>query len=372
MKNVDSTKEHTNEQRILSFCYGYGGLEKGISAIIPTRTIAYVEIEAFQNFNLVSAMESGLVDQAPIWTNLKTFDANPFRDRIHGIVGGYPCQGESHAGKRELWKDDRFLWPYIEKAIIATKPIWCFFENVSGHLTGSFPYILESLRSMGYAVEAGLFTADEVGSPQERKRTFILAVENSKRAKRWAATTIQSKTEWSQSTDRLIKASGTELDDSINGGLWRTERTEIENRKSGSTIRRELAPGSKRSSANELGDTERVLSQGCNRGSREMQPRGTSDELPDTSGQRRNEDNRPRKPEQLNKDVQKWPAKRGQQQYEWEAPRTIKSGVGCTVNGYNFRTELLRQYGNGVVSQTAALAFETLVNKLITDNSKIL
>ena len=36
-------------------------------------------------------------------------------------------------------------------------------------------------------------------------------------------------------------------------------------------------------------------------------------------------------------------------QHEWEEPRTIEPGVGCTVNGYNFRNDLLRMYGNGVV-----------------------
>jgi len=292
---VDCTKKHIEQQRILSFCYGYGGLERGISEIIPTRTVAYVEIEAFQNFNLVSAMESGMVDKAPIWTNLKTFDAKPFHNRIHGIVGGYPCQGESHAGKRELWNDERFLWPYIEKAIIATNPFWCFFENVSGHLTGSFPYILDSLRSLGYTVEAGLFTADEVGAPHERKRVFILA----------------------------------------------------------------------------MGDTQGVLLQRFGSRSREKQFRGASNELSDSICKRlqggefwSKRKGLPRFCCRSKQNKTLWPAKRGQSQYEWEAYRTVEPGVGCTVNGYNFRTELLRQYGNGVVSQTAALAFETLLDKM--------
>jgi len=66
----------------------------------------------------------------------------------------------------------------------------------------------------------------------------------------------------------------------------------------------------------------------------------------------------------------KWPAPPGQEQYEWEALRTVESGVGCTVNGYNFRTELLRQYGNGVVSQTATKAFSLLLDKHINNSNK--
>ena len=93
---MDSTKEHIEQQRVLSLCYGSGGLETGVNAVIPIRTVAYVEIEAFQIFNLVAAMEAGVVDPAPIWTNLKTFNGKPFHNKIHGIIGGYPCQGESN------------------------------------------------------------------------------------------------------------------------------------------------------------------------------------------------------------------------------------------------------------------------------------
>jgi DNA (cytosine-5)-methyltransferase 1 len=172
---VDSTKEH----KIISICSGSLGIERGLHrAGANVRTVAYVEIEAFINFNLVAAMETGLVDKAPIWTDLQTFDGKPFHKRIHGIVGGYPCQGESFAGQRKLTEDPRFLYPHIERIIKSTKPIWCFFENVQGHLSGSFIHVLKSLQSMGYKVEAGLYTACEVGAPHQRKRIFILACSN--------------------------------------------------------------------------------------------------------------------------------------------------------------------------------------------------
>ena len=80
---------------ILSFCPGLLGIERGLANVIGAlRVVAYVEIEAFIIANLVAGMESGLVDPAPIWTDAKTFDAKPFRGRIHGIIGGYPCPGE--------------------------------------------------------------------------------------------------------------------------------------------------------------------------------------------------------------------------------------------------------------------------------------
>lgn len=57
-----------------------------------------------------------------------------------------------------------------------------------------------------------------------------------------------------------------------------------------------------------------------------------------------------------------WPARPGQEQHDWEAPR-IESSMGFTAHGHNFREDLLRLAGNAVVPQTAELAFRTLIQK---------
>jgi site-specific DNA-cytosine methylase len=164
---------------VLSFCPGILGIERGLArAGVECRVAAYVEIEAFIIANLVTGMEAGLLDPAPIWTDAKTFDARPFRGKIHGIIGGYPCPGESLAGLREGHLYKGFIWPAIRRAIAAARPLWCFFENVDDHLTGTYPIVQRSLRNMGYAVEAGIYEAEEVGASHERKRLFILALAN--------------------------------------------------------------------------------------------------------------------------------------------------------------------------------------------------
>jgi len=61
---------------------------------------------------------------------------------------------------------------------------------------------------------------------------------------------------------------------------------------------------------------------------------------------------------------QRWPALPGQPQYDWEEPR-VESRVGCTINGYNFREDLLRMEGNAVVEQTSQLAWVTLWNNIL-------
>ncbi|WP_271730133.1 DNA cytosine methyltransferase [Aquimarina algiphila] len=312
-------------------------------------------------------MEKGLVDPAPIWTDIKTFDPEPFRDRVHGFIGGYPCQGESHAGKRKLWNDPRFLWPYIEKCIDTIRPLWCYFENVSGHLTGSFPYVLDSLRNMGYSVEAGLFTASEVGAPHERKRLFILAMENPK-SSFWRETTkLRNTPEWKQSPNKLSNASGRELDDSSDCVFeWRWKGNEIKNWKQRPKENRELESGSE-GSGKELGNSccsnGRII-RGSQSGKKKFDEScDNGNELSNSTSKRDGKSSKEYQTGKLIENGNKWPARQGQSQYEWEAPRTTQPGMGITVNGYNFRTELLRQYGNGVVSEQAAYAFETLLDK---------
>jgi len=120
-------------------------------------------------------MEAGLLDAAPIWTDLKTFPWEEFRDRVDILSGGYPCQPFSAAGKR-LGKDDpRHLWPFIADGIALMRPSICFFENVEGHISMGLSDVMQDLGRLGYRSTWGIFSASEVGAPHQRKRVFILA-----------------------------------------------------------------------------------------------------------------------------------------------------------------------------------------------------
>jgi DNA (cytosine-5)-methyltransferase 1 len=165
-----------NTQNIISFCTGYGGIELGLRrAGVDVRTVCNVEIEAFVQANILAKIEEGRMDNAPIYSDLKTFPARIFRGKIHGIIGGYPCQPFSSAGKRKGEKDPRHLWPYIREHVRAIRPVWCFFENVRGHTTMGLWRVLSDLEEDGYRTEWGLFSAEETGAPHQRIRCFILA-----------------------------------------------------------------------------------------------------------------------------------------------------------------------------------------------------
>lgn len=169
---MDTTKAITH----IGLCAGYGGIELGLSRAIPNlRSVALCEIEAFAAANLVSKMEAGLMDAAPIWTDLKTFPWSEFRGKVDILTGGYPCQPFSAAGKRLGKEDPRHLWPFIADGIAAMRPSICFFENVEGHISMGLSDVIEDLAGMGYRTTWGIFSAREVGAPHQRKRVFILA-----------------------------------------------------------------------------------------------------------------------------------------------------------------------------------------------------
>jgi len=185
---VDIAEEHRPFNAV-EFCAGYAGIHLGLKQAIPAlRVVAFSEIEAFAAANLVAKMEAGLLDVAPIWTDLKTFPGLAFRGKVDLLVGGFPCQGFSAAGKRLGDTDPRHLWPFFVEQIRLMRPSYCFFENVDGiissKLTGEgwndppgtsvLLHVCRELERLGYVATAGVFSAAEVGAPHQRKRVLSL------------------------------------------------------------------------------------------------------------------------------------------------------------------------------------------------------
>lgn len=171
---------------VLSLCAGVGGLDLGIRMAQPNaRTVCFVEIEAFACEILATRMEDKTMDEAPIWTDLRTFDGKPWRGLVDCITAGYPCQPFSVAGKQKGKDDPRHLWPDVFRVVQEISPRLCFFENVPGHLRLGFEQVHDDLSSLGYCVKAGLFSAAEVGASHKRERLFILAYRESDRTDGW-------------------------------------------------------------------------------------------------------------------------------------------------------------------------------------------
>lgn len=167
---------YTQRMSILSLCSGIGGVELGLKLAVPnSRTICYCEREKYCIQILAKRIKEGFLDDAPIWSDVGTFDGKPWCGKVSCIAASYPCQPFSTAGKKLGKEDERWLWPDIARIVREVQPEWCFFENVSAHLRMGFEQVHDDLREMGYRVAAGLFTAKEVDAGHERERLFILA-----------------------------------------------------------------------------------------------------------------------------------------------------------------------------------------------------
>lgn len=97
------------------------------------------------------------------------------------LLGGFPCQPFSHAGKKAGFEDTRgTLFFSIVNIVKAKKPKVILLENVRGlrgHDGGrTFSVIQNSLSKLGYVVYSKVLNARDFGLPQNRNRIFIVAI----------------------------------------------------------------------------------------------------------------------------------------------------------------------------------------------------
>lgn len=160
----------------LSLCSGIGGLELGLSLVVPGfRVVCHVEREASVAALLVARMEDKSMDDAPIWDDLTTFDGAAWRGTVDIVTAGFPCQPWSVAGQRKGTDDERWIWSDIIRIICEVRPGLVFLENVPGILVhAGLGSVLGDLAEAGFNAEWGCFTAAEVGASHRRERVFIL------------------------------------------------------------------------------------------------------------------------------------------------------------------------------------------------------
>lgn len=95
------------------------------------------------------------------------------------LVGGFPCQAFSIAGKRGGFEDTRGTLFFDVARILAEKrPRYLVLENVKGLLSHdngkTFTTILGVLADLGYFVEWQVLNSKDFGVPQNRERVFIV------------------------------------------------------------------------------------------------------------------------------------------------------------------------------------------------------
>ena len=74
----------------LSLCAGGGGLDLGLMLAEPGyHTRALIEWEDWPRTVLITAQRAGYFSPAPIWDDLRSFDARPFRGAFDTVLAGY-------------------------------------------------------------------------------------------------------------------------------------------------------------------------------------------------------------------------------------------------------------------------------------------
>ena len=95
------------------------------------------------------------------------------------LVGGFPCQSFSIAGKRKGFEDTRgTLFFDLARILQAKQPELFIFENVKGLLSHdngqTFKTIITTLIKLGYDLQWQVLNSKNFGVPQNRERVFIV------------------------------------------------------------------------------------------------------------------------------------------------------------------------------------------------------
>ena len=158
--------------KTLSLFAGIGGIDLGLEATGYFETVQFVEYDPYCQHILKRHWPD-----VPVWGDVKTFDPDSCGE-IDCIVGGYPCQPFSVAGKQKGTQDDRHLWPRMFEIIKHKRPSLILCENVSGHIVLGLDEVLLDLEGEGYSTRAFVIPASAVDANHKRERVWIVAYSN--------------------------------------------------------------------------------------------------------------------------------------------------------------------------------------------------
>ena len=159
--------------KFLELCAGIGGFRVALENL-GCECVGYSEIDknAIKLYSVFFNDERNFGDVTKIEAEkLPDFDI---------LVGGFPCQAFSVAGKRLGFEDTRgTIFFDFARILKAKKPTFGIFENVKGllnHERGrTFETIIKTLDKIGYDAQWGLLNTRFHGLPQNRERVYIVA-----------------------------------------------------------------------------------------------------------------------------------------------------------------------------------------------------
>ena len=157
--------------KVTSLFSGIGGIDLGLEATGYYKTALFSEIDPFCQKILKKHWPN-----VPIIPDVRDINGKEIETDV--LVGGFPCQPFSVAGKRKGKEDERHLWPEMFRIIKEARPPIVIGENVPGIINTQMALgqCVSDLESEGYKVQPVVLPACSVNAPHRRYRVFIIAM----------------------------------------------------------------------------------------------------------------------------------------------------------------------------------------------------
>ena len=159
--------------KFLELCAGIGGFRQALENL-GCECVGWSEIDKYA-IKLYSAWYNDNCN----FGDVTKIEAETLPD-FDLLVGGFPCQAFSIAGKRMGFDDTRgTIFFDFARIMKAKKPKFAIFENVKGLLNHdggkTYETILQTLNELGYDAQWGILNTKFHGLPQNRERVYIVA-----------------------------------------------------------------------------------------------------------------------------------------------------------------------------------------------------
>lgn len=213
---LEEEKEEVKEQpryAVLSLFTGMGGMDMGFAeqVIVPSLSVSPEDIEhtspaslppgfvclkrhpfhiVFQNDILPIAKQiaewNGWAHNYHLRDIREILEEKTDLPPADVIIGGFPCQDFSHAGKRRGFGSERgTLYQAYVEVVRRIQPLMFVAENVNGLLTmkgNPIEQIIRDFTEVGYEVAYQLVKCEELGIPQTRWRVILMGIRQDKRS----------------------------------------------------------------------------------------------------------------------------------------------------------------------------------------------
>lgn len=159
--------------KFLELCAGIGGFRQALENL-GCECVGYSEIDKY-----AIKLYSAFFNDERNFGDVTKIEAEKLPD-FDILVGGFPCQAFSIAGKRGGFNDTRgTIFFDFARILKAKKPKFALFENVKGLLNHdggkTYETMLRTLDEIGYDAQWGILNTRFHGLPQNRERVYIVA-----------------------------------------------------------------------------------------------------------------------------------------------------------------------------------------------------